>query len=92
MAVTVSLAVSPAEPAHGDTVTATYLVSGNDPVDPKSATVSGLATIGDQTYNVFTLVTLPGTAALPESFEVPVCEGLVFAATEDPKVFAAVVP
>lgn len=92
MAIAVTLTVSPATPNHGDTVTATYAVTGNDVVPPQSATVNGVATIGGETYNVFTLVTLPGTDALPESFDVPTCDGLTFAATSDPAVFTAVVP
>lgn len=86
MAISVTLAVSPAAPAHGSTVTATYTVSGNASA---SGTVSGSAVIGTQTVAVSTTVTLP---ALPQSFAVPTCPGLTFAKTAAPNVFTALVP
>lgn len=92
MAITATLTVSPASPAHGDTVTATYAVNGNDPVPPQSATVSGDANVGGTDYAVTTTITLPGTPALPETFAVPACTGLTFAATSQPNVFTAVCP
>lgn len=92
MAVAASLTVTPSEPAHGDTITATYHVTGNDPVPTRSATISGDARIGVQDIAVSTTVMLPGTPALPESFTIPTCPDLTFTATSDPAVFTAVVP
>jgi hypothetical protein len=92
MAVSASLTVAPAAPNHGDTVTATYAVQGNDPAPPTSATVSGDANVGGEDFEVSTTVSLPGTPALPETFAVPTCPGLTFSATGAPEVFTAVVP
>ncbi len=92
MAVTVTLSVAPASPNHGDTVTATYAVSGNDPVPGPSATVSGDVTVGGTPFHVTTTITAPGTAALPVSYSVPTCPGLTFSPTANPAVFTAVVP
>ena len=91
MAVTVTLTVAPAEPAKGATVTATYAVSGNDPVPPQTAVVSGDASVGEEVIHVSTALTLPGTPAKAEAFDVPTCPGLTFKATADPHVFTAVV-
>jgi hypothetical protein len=90
--VSASLTVAPAAPGHGDTVTATYTVTGNDPVPPQGGVVSGSVTVGSEEFDVSTTVTLPGTPALPESFTVPTMLGLTFAATTDPRVFVALVP
>jgi len=92
MPVTATLTVIPAAPAHGATVTATYAVQGNSPGPGSSATISGIATVGGQDIQVSTTVTLPGAPALPESYQVPACQGLTFTATADPHVFTAVVP
>lgn len=98
MAITVSLAVSPTAPTSGQTVTATYTVSGNTgtPAGPaQEAVVSGVARIGDEDINVSTTLTLPGTPEVPplsESFSVPTVAGLTFVATANPKVFTALVP
>lgn len=95
MAITATLTVTPAAPNHGDTVTAVYAVQGNDPIPSQSATVSGVATVGGTGYDVSTMVTLPGTPALPESFAVPTCTGLTFTVSSgDPTgaTFTAVVP
>ena len=89
---TATLTVSPATPAKGATVTATYSVSGNDGTPAQTATVAGKATIGSQVLDVTTTVTLPATPAQPESFAVPTCPGLTFTATANPRVFTAVVP
>lgn len=88
----VTLSVSPASPAHGDTVTATYTVTGNNPGAPAVAAVNGDVTIGGSDYKVSATVTLPGTPALPEAFAVPTCPGLTFKATAQPNVFTAAVP
>ncbi len=92
MAVAVTLAVSPPAPAHGQTVTATYTVTGNEGSPSQVGTVSGEADIGGQHYDVFATITQPGTPPLAEAFTVPVCPGLTFTATGDPHVFTAVVP
>lgn len=92
MAVTVTLTVTPAAPAHGATVTATYAVTGNDPGPAQSGTVSGKVTVGGTDIQVATTVTLPGTPALPVTYAVPACPGLTFAPTPNPAAFTAVVP
>ena len=95
MPITASLTVTPVAPNHGDTVTAVYSVQGNDPIPPQSATVSGVATIGGNAFDVSTTMTLPGTPAQPESFAVPTCPGLTFTVSaSDPSgaTFTAIVP
>lgn len=92
MSITVSITIASSTPAHGDTVTATYAVLGNDPVPPMEGTLEGDVTVGAEVIHAVTTLTFPGTAALPESFSVPTCPGLTFTATADPKVFAALVP
>lgn len=91
MAVSVSLTVSPAAPAHGATVTAVYAVSGNSGA-PTPVTISGTATVGTDTFPVTASFTIPGAAAAPVTYAVPVCPGLVFKATANPAAFTAVVP
>jgi hypothetical protein len=94
--IAVTLAITPEAPAHGDTVTATYTVTGNDPVAESTEQISGqvvLATVaGPVTLDAVTTITMPGTAALPETFEVPTAAGLTFEATGEANVFTAVVP
>jgi hypothetical protein len=95
MPISASLTVTPAAPNHGDTVTAVYSVQGNNAVPPASDTVSGDVHVGDQDLAVSTSVTLPGEPALPETFAVPTCPGLTFAADPaDPTgaTFTALVP
>jgi hypothetical protein len=92
MAVSVTLTVNPPAPAHNSTVFATYVVTGNDPVPGGTGSVGGTATIGGAPFSVVTTITLPGSPPLPESFTVPQCPGLTFAATADPHVFTAIVP
>jgi hypothetical protein len=92
MAVSCSIGAVPSAPAHGDTLTVTYTVSGNDPVDPSSAQITGRVVVGGTPYDVFTSVTLPGTPAAAVTYAVPACPGLTFAATADPAAFTAVVP
>jgi hypothetical protein len=92
MAVSASLSVAPSAPNHGDTVTATYTVSGNNPSPGQSATVSGDANVGGTDFQVSTTITLPGTPALPVTYTVPTCPGLTFTASALPNVFTAVVP
>ena len=92
MTVSASLTVTPSAPDHGDTVTATYAVIGNDPVPPFQASVSGEVVVGGQELDVATTLTMPGAPAKPVSYNVPTCPGLTFASTVDPAVYTAVVP
>lgn len=92
MTITATITVSPAAPKSADTVTATYTVTGNDPVAPTSTQVSGVAHVGDQDIDVTTTITLPGVPSLPETFTAPTCDGLTFEATDQPNVFTALVP
>ncbi|HMG64281.1 MAG TPA: hypothetical protein VK599_15150 [Streptosporangiaceae bacterium] len=93
MAVTVSLTVSPAAPAHGSTVTATYAVSGNASGPGTPVTLTGEATVGGQSFPVTASFTIPSTAAAAMTFAVPTCPGLTFkASAASPAVFTAVVP
>lgn len=92
MPISASLTVTPAAPAHGDTVTATYAVTGNDPIPAQVGTVSGRVRVGDEDLDVSTSVTLPGMPALSESFATPTMAGLTFTPTADPRTFVAVVP
>lgn len=92
MAVAVSLSVTPTAPNHGDTVTATYTVAGNDPIAPQTASLEGDVTVGAETIHASTVLTLPGEPAQEEAYTAPVCQGLTFAATGDPKVFTSLVP
>lgn len=91
--VTANLSVTPAAPKPGDTVTATYTVTGNDPGPARQATVNGTVQVGtDPAITVTATVTLPGTPAKPVTYEVPTCPGLTFTPTGDPRVFTAKVP
>lgn len=98
MAVAVTLTLDKTSPARGETVTATYAVTGNAGTpagQPQQTTVHGVAVIGDQHIDVDTTLTLPGTPAVPplsETFTVPTVTGLTFVATSNPKVFTALVP
>jgi len=96
---TVTLTLDKAAPNHGDTVTATYVVTGNDgtPAGPaQAAELSGDVTVGTETVHVSTVLTIPGTPAVPplaETFTVPVVAGLTFKAVSgDPRKFTALVP
>lgn len=92
MAISVSLDVEPQAPNHGDTVTATYTVTGNDTTPATPETVTGDANVGGTDFPVTASVTLPGTSALAETFTVPTASGLTFTATAQPNVFTAIVP
>ena len=92
MAISAFLTVAPSTPDHGDTVTATYTITGNDPIPPTGATVTGEVVVAGTEYDVSTTITLPGTPAPVPEYEVPTCPGLTFAGTDDPAVFTAVVP
>lgn len=86
-----TLTLTPVAPNHGDTVTATYAVVGNDGTPPQSAQVDGAAKVGDDDLQVSVVITLPGVDAKTEEFWKPTCDGLTFVATSDPKVWTAVV-
>jgi hypothetical protein len=92
MAVSCDISANPSAPNHGDTLTVTYSVSGNDAVDPSSATITGRVIVGGTAYDVTTQVTLPGTPAATVNYAMPTGGGLSFAATADPSVWTAVVP
>lgn len=92
MAISCSIVVEPSAPAHGEMVTARYLIAGNDPIPPTGATVAGQVVVAGTGYDVSTTITLPGTPAPVPAFAVPTCPGLEFVATDDPSVFTAVVP
>ena len=92
MAVAVTLTLDNPTPNHGDTVTATYAVSGNTAVDAHDTAVDGDATIGTTDFPVTATVTIPATVVESETFAVPVCAELTFVATADPAVFTALVP
>lgn len=92
MAVSCDLNVDNSTPDHGDTITVTYSVDGNDPVDPQGATIRGQVVVGGTTYNVSTSVTLPGTPAADVSYETPTCDGLTFSQGGSDAEFTAVVP
>ena len=93
MAISCDINADDTAPAHGQIVTFTYTVDGNDPVPPHGATGSGAAVVGGTRYEVSTTMTLPGTPAASEQFEIPTSDaGLVFAATSDPNVFTTTIP
>jgi len=93
MAISCSLNADDTAPGHGQLVTFTYTVDGNDPVDPQGATVSGAAVVGGVRYEVETTMTLPGTPAASEQFEVPSSDaGLVFDTTSEPNIFVCTIP
>ena len=92
MAISCDIGASPSAPHHGDTLTVTYTVTGNDPVDPSAANVTGRVVVDGIPYDVSTSITKPGTPAAPVSYAIPACPGLTFSATADPATFTAVVP
>lgn len=92
MAINCFMDASPSAPDHGDTLTVSYSVTGNDPVSPSTARISGTVVVGGTSYDVSTTVTLPGSPPSEVTYEVPECDGLTFAPTADEAVFSAVVP
>jgi hypothetical protein len=93
MAVSVSLNADDTAPAHGQLVTFTYAVDGNDAIDPSSAVVSGAAVVGGVRYDVQTTMTVPGTPPASEQFEVPASDaGWAFNATSEPNIFTCAIP
>lgn len=90
---TLTLTLDNDHPAHGDTITATYAVAGNDGTPERSASVTGHATIGDQPFQTATVVVFPAIDPLPETFDAPTVDGLTFAQdANDPHVWTALVP
>jgi hypothetical protein len=92
MAITCDMSVDDPQPAHGQTITVTYTVTGNEPVDPSTATISGRGVVGGVPYETTQDITIPGTPSAVETFDVPTCQGLSFVSTSDPAVFTAVIP
>ena len=98
MAAAATLTASNTSPAHGETITFTYTVTGNDgtpAVPPSADSVTGVAHVGTQDLAVATTVMLPGAPAvppLPETYATPAGPPLVITPTADPHVFTAVVP
>jgi hypothetical protein len=93
MAVSVSINADDTAPAHGQIVTFTYTVDGNDAIDPSSAVVNGAAVVGGVRYEVSTTMTAPGTPPASEQFEVPTSDaGWTFNGTSDPAVFTCTIP
>lgn len=92
MPITVQLVVSNPTPAHGETVTASYMVAGNDGTPPEPGTLVGHAVIGGVDYAVEGTITKPAIAPLEESFSAPTMAGLAFQPTSDPTVWVALVP
>lgn len=83
---TLTLTLSPANPAPGATVTATYAVTGA-PAD-RVLTISGAATLDGAPMNATGTFTLTHAT----TFSAPTAAGMTFAATADPKVWTAVAP
>jgi hypothetical protein len=94
MAISCDINVDNPTPGHGDTVTFSYSVDGNDPIDSSSATVSGAAVVGGVRYAVSTTMTAPGTPAASEQFEVPTSDqsGWIFLAGDTPSQFTCTIP
>lgn len=92
MAIAVTLAISPAAPAHGATVTCTYTVTGNTAGAGTPVSVAGTVTVGTSKFPVTASFTMPGAPAAAEVFAVPTAAGLTFKATSAANVFTAVVP
>jgi hypothetical protein len=94
MAISCDINVDDPTPTHGQLVTFTYTVDGNDPVDPTSATVSGAAVVGGVRYEVSTTMTAPGTPAASEQFEVPTSDqpAWIFLATDNANQFTCTIP
>lgn len=82
MALALALAVTPANPMPGATLTATYSVTGEpvagDVVSTGTATIDGVALTATQTVHF----------ANVEKFDPPTMPGYIFKATADPHVFS----
>jgi hypothetical protein len=83
---TLTLTLSPSNPAPGATVTATYAVTGA-PAD-RVLTVNGDATLDGAPMTATGTFTLTHTT----TFSAPTAAGMTFVATADPKVWTATAP
>lgn len=94
MAISVTCDVDDEAPAHGQIITFTYAVDGNDPVPSVPTIFTGAGVVGGVRYETTTTLTAPATPAASESFEVPVCDqpGWTAQATSDPHKFTCTVP
>jgi hypothetical protein len=93
MAISVDINSDDTAPAHGQIVTFTYTVDGNDPVPSSAAVVSGAAVVGGVRYEVSTTMTAPGTPAASEQYEMPTSDaGWTFQATSQDNVFTCTIP
>lgn len=94
MAVSVTINADDTAPAHGQIISVTYTVDGNDPIEPSGGTISGAAVIDGRRYEVSTTITAPGTPAASEAFEVPTSDlpGWAFSSTSQLNVFTCTVP
>ena len=93
MAISVSLNADDTLPAHGQIVTFTYSVDGNDPIDATSEAVHGAVVVGGVRMTVSTTVTAPGTPAATEQFETPTSDsGWAFVSTSQDNVFTCTIP
>jgi hypothetical protein len=94
VAISCSINADNPTPGHGETVTFTYNVDGNDPIPSSGATVNGAAVVGGVRYDVSTTMTAPGTPAASEQFEVPTSDqpGWIFLAGANPAQFTCTIP
>lgn len=96
MAVSAAMNATPSAPAHGQTLTISYSITGNDPVAPFTAQITGGVVVGGQPMDLSTSITMPGTPAQPVTYDIPegpAGTGLVFQVSPtDPSTFTAVVP
>jgi len=86
MTTSLVLTVTPANPAPGSTVTATYAFQGA-PAD-RDITTTGTATLDGVTYNDTEVMHLTHQT----TFQAPTAPGMTYAATADPKVWTATAP
>lgn len=96
---TASWTVTPNTPNHGDTITATYTVTGNDGTPagtPNPGHVTGTVTVGDQVYQLDAPLTTPGAPATPPApvtYATPSGAGLTFKQDPaNPAKWTAIVP
>jgi len=93
MAVSASMDATPNAPAHGQTLTVSYTVTGNDAIPPSTAQVTGGVVVGGTHFDVSTNITMPGTPAAAVTYDTPAAAGLTFTVNPaDPSSFTAVVP
>jgi hypothetical protein len=92
---TLQITLSPATAGPGQTVTATYAISGADDVPASSQTVNvdGTATVDGVELDADVTLTLTRPAVVyDKQYQAPTAPGLTFAPTADPKVWTTVVP